>query len=247
MPFVLSAQTLLALLVSIHIYRSGAPRWWILVVLAFPVIGVLAYLFLEVLSSNDLQRTGQRIIKKINPSVDLRRRLDDVKVCGSTENKLQAASECIDCGLFDDAVAMLESAKTSHFENDPKLLYALAEAYSYQGRFDQAISSLEPLMQTQPAFRDWEAKLLYAQSLNAAGRFEQAQGVFTQLVDVYPGLAARYWYAQALEKRGQPSQARAQYEEIVAHGQRGPSYYRRSQRGWVKSARDALQRMPVAA
>ena len=47
MPLLAALSLAIQLFFIVHAYRSGAPRYWILVIFAFPVAGCVAYYFFE--------------------------------------------------------------------------------------------------------------------------------------------------------------------------------------------------------
>ncbi|HJV92832.1 MAG TPA: hypothetical protein VJ572_05100, partial [Azonexus sp.] len=129
MPFLAAIPIILDLLCIIHIYRTGRPQWWYLVIVGFPVFGAIAYMLFEVLPQAGGTRMARRVIKVIDPGVDLKARIREVERCGSVDNKAALADELISSGQFDDAIDLYQSCLVGLQADQPSLVFGLAEAY----------------------------------------------------------------------------------------------------------------------
>src|SRR5436190_1491061 len=112
-----------------HVFRSGRPYWWAFIILSFPVMGCVIYYFVEMFPGSREHYSARKkigqIVKAVNPDATLKRRAEEVQICGSVENKMSLAEECINAGMFDDAIKLYESCRTGPYANDPELSYGL--------------------------------------------------------------------------------------------------------------------------
>lgn len=160
MPILASLPVILDLLCIIHVYRTGRPLWWYLVIIMFPMLGALAYLFLEVLPKAGGTRVVKRVIKVIDPGVDLKSRIREVERCGSAANKAALADELINVGQFDDAIELFQSCLVGLHADQPSMIFGLAEAYFYKR--DGANALATPWLSTKPSLSTFLAKRLAA-------------------------------------------------------------------------------------
>lgn len=246
MPLLLALNVLVQLLFVVHVYRSGAPRYWVLVILAFPVVGCLAYCALEVLPSSReghaARRAARRVARALDPDRGLRARVADLELCGSINNRTALAEECLAAGMPADAAALYRTCLAGAYENDPHLRFGLAGALVEQGAWEEAGEIVARLRTDHPCHRPNEARLLHARVLEGRGETATALEEYRGLVPAFVGLEARCRYGLLLERLARPGEARAVFADAVTQSARTPSPVE-SERRWASIAREhAAQR-----
>jgi hypothetical protein len=243
MPLVVALNLLVQVCFVVHAYRSGAPRYWVFVILAFPVVGCLAYFFLEVFphapEARAARATARRLAKALDPDRGLREKAADLALCGSIDNRVALAEECLAAGMPVEAVMLYRSSLTGAYENDPHLRFGLARALIEQGAWDDAAQAVARLRKDHPCHRPNETRLLRARVLEATGETGTALGEYHELVPVFVGLEARLRYGLLLERLGRAEAARMVFEEALAVAKRNPAPIETEAR-WAKLARDRL-------
>jgi hypothetical protein len=241
MPLVLALNVLVQLLFVVHAYRSGAPRYWVLIILAFPVAGCLAYYFLEVFPRSReavaTRRAARKLARSFDPHRDLRARLDELEACGSIDNRVALAEECLANGLPGEAVALYRATLAGAYENDPHLLFGLARALIESGAWDDAADAVERLRRCHPCHKPNETRLLHARVLEGRGETATALVEYRELVPVFVGLEARCRYGQLLERLELRGEARTVFDAAHAQAKRTPSPVEAEAR-WAKLARE---------
>lgn len=242
MPIIGILVFVLQISVVIHALRTGRPYWWIFVIMAFPLIGTLIYLFVEILPGSRqeraVQKIGTDIAKALYPDKELHRRAEELPICGSIHNKLQLAQECTGRGHFDDAVRLYESAREGPYQNAPDLLLGLARAHFFNGGFTAARDVLVDLRAAHPGYCMQEIAILTARTLAALGETPAALHELETILDRSVGLEARYRYAEILWKQGSIEGARHELNRLIDHAQRFK--VSAAEREWARLARDAL-------
>lgn len=246
MPLLAAIPVILDLLCVVHAYRTGRPQWWYLVIIGFPVFGAIAYVLFEVLPQAGGTRIARRVIKVIDPGVDLKARIREVERCGSIANKAALADELISSGQFDDAIALYKSCLVGLHVDQPSLVFGLAEAYFYKRDVDHAVVTLDRVIELDPWFRSGEAKLLRARALAGLGRSEEALAQYEAILDHFPGEEARCRYASLLARLGRLDQA----EKVLAEAEKRVSLngrpYARNNKEWLTGARQDILSAPQA-
>jgi hypothetical protein len=240
MPVLLALTAVIQALFVYHVYRSGRPYWWAMVILSFPLVGCMLYYAFEVFPNSrehrSARRTAVQVARAFNPSGELQRRLEALAVCPSVSNRIAAADEFMRCGVFGEAVHLYQEALFGPHSDDPSLLLGLARAQVNNGTFDAARAVLEQLRKIDSRYRPDEAQLLYARTLEGLGESNQALAEYEALAPVYVGLEAKCRYAMLLKQLGFSVQANSVFKEMLEHAKRF-RVNMDSERPWIDAAR----------
>src|SRR5258706_14252584 len=175
--------------------KTGRDQKWIWIIILAPVVGCLAYYFMEVFphsrEERQLRRRIHDIAKALNPDGELKRRTEEVTTTASVDNRAKLGDECLEKGMFDEAIRLYEGCLDGPHSNDARVLFACARAYFYNGNHRQAEEILQRLAKTHPKFRRGEALLLEARVLEAIGETQGAGAVYGGVGGGYRRLAAK--------------------------------------------------------
>lgn len=223
---------------AFHAVRTGRGAKWVLIIVLAPVVGCLAYYFVEVFPNSreerQLRRHVRDIARTLNPDGELKRRTEEVQLNASVDNRAALADECLEKGMLDEAVRLYEGCLEGPHANDPRLAFACARAHFYNGNPRHAEEYLERLARHHPKFRPEEARLLQARVLEALGETDRALAMYAELRDHYVGFEAKYRYAMLLKGVGRGAEARELFDYISSHARRSAL---ESEQQWVKLAR----------
>ncbi len=223
---------------AFHAVKSGKGAMWVTVILVFPVIGCLAYYFMEVFPGTREERAVRRhvhdIAKALNPDGELKRRSDEVATNASVDNRSRLADECLEKGMFEEAIRLYESCLEGPYKNDARILFACARAYFYNGASRQAEEILARLEKSHTKFRRDEVQLLEARVLDAVGEGERALAIYERLRTTYVGFESKYRQAMLLKRLGRAHEAGALFDHILQNARRSAL---ESEQEWVKLAR----------
>ena len=79
------------ILCAVHAGRTGRPYYWISLILFMPMVGMIAYLLIEILPelahSRAARAAGAGVIRKFNPERDYRAAWREVQIAGTIENR----------------------------------------------------------------------------------------------------------------------------------------------------------------
>jgi hypothetical protein len=243
MPIFAGLVFLIQFSFAIHAYKTGAPRWWIFVIFGFPVMGCVAYYFIEVFPGSREHRSARKVarklVKKLQPDADLKRRAEELEICGSVDNKIALARECMEHQMYSEAASLYESCLQGAFSRDGTLLFGLAEAAIEGGLWDKADPVLAHLKADAPKVRPLDVRLFEARLHVGRGETEAALAIYRELIPVFVGMEARYRYGELLLKLGQQEAANHMFNEILAHAKRSSALVDEEQE-WVAAARKSL-------
>ncbi|HUQ29724.1 MAG TPA: tetratricopeptide repeat protein [Usitatibacter sp.] len=231
---------------AFHAVKTGRGAMWVTIILVFPVLGCLAYYFFEVFPRSREERSLRRhvrdIAKALNPDGDLQRRTEDLAQTASVDNRLKLADECLERGMFDEAIRLYEGCLEGPHAGDPAILFSCARARFYNGDMRQAEEILSRLEKAHPKHRADEVLLLRARVNEALGDTQRALNAYEALRNRYVGFEAKYRYGMLLDRLGRANEAQELFAFIGANARRSAV---ESEREWVKLA--AKEREKVAA
>jgi len=245
MPILGGLVVLIQVCFAYHALKTGRPYWWLFVIMGFPVMGCLLYYFIEVFPSSRESRSAHKaaraIARAFDPDEDLRARVADVEACGSVENRMQLARQCMEEGMHPEAESLLRSCLNGIHETDPDLRYGLARALLFQAKHDEALVIASRLRASHPTFRANEVALVVARSLEGTNRLEEALAQFGVLASSYPGEEGRWRYGALLRRLGRVQDARDVFQRMLRNAERQPRHYRDAQKSWLDLAREGMQ------
>jgi len=230
-----------------HVLSTGRPYWWILAIMAVPLLGCLLYYFIEVFPSSreylDAGQTDPEIGEARNPDADLRRRVAELEACGSVDNRLALAAECARQQMYAEAERLCENCLIGAFHSDAAVLFRCAQATVDNRNWHKARELIARLRAAAPKMRPRELRLLEARILEGQGENDAAMLIFRELIAEYVGLEAHYRYASFLAKINQHESARHCFAELLQNSSRFRSSNKDEQR-WVDAARQAVVDSP---
>ena len=243
MPILGAVVVLIQFCFAFHVLRSGRPYWWIFIIMAFPVMGCVIYYFVEVFPGSREHRRANRaartLARVLQPDADLRKRAEELEICGSVDNRLSLAAECMNHRMYAEAAKLYESCLSGAYAGDGTILLGLARAATEAGDWDKAGATLARLKADCPKTRPLEARLLEARVAEGCGDNDAALAIYRELIPVFVGLEARYRYGSMLLRLGKQEAALDMFNEVVRHAKRFTSGVEEEEQ-WAAAARQAI-------
>ena len=245
MPLIGAVVLFIQLCFAYHALKTGRPYWWLFVIMAFPVAGCLLYYFVEVFpttrESRNAEKAVRSIVKSFDPDKELRARIADLETCGSVENRVALARECMARGMHAEAAALYRSCLQGVHADDADIRFGLASALLRANAYEEAAAVARTLRADQASFRPNDVRLVLARSVEALGRLQDALAEYRALADSYPGEEGRWRYGALLARTGRGEEARGVFERMLRNAERMPGHYRDAQREWLALARQSVQ------
>ena len=240
MPFLILTIALQVICV-VHLFRTGRNMTWLFLIILVPMVGCLAYLIIEVLPSFGANPAARKALQRAKHAMDPGRGLREGSLNYERSQNVETASklseELTKAGRHEEAIRVCNDARTGLFEDDPKLLLALASAQFAAGVYDGAIVTLDYLREKNPGFRSADGHLVYARALEEAGATDRALEEYAALVNYYPGAEARVRQAMLYKKIGDKPRAAELFAAILEDARLAPKHFRRSQAEWIELAK----------
>ncbi len=240
MPLI-SLPLIVAILASVHVLRTGRDWRWIILIVFLPLLGTLIYAAVELLPSLNQSITARRTLRRfrnvVDPGRSLRRETLEFESNPTVETASRLAEELTQAGRYDEAIRVCTEARQGLFEDDPKLLLALANAQFAAGDYERTVETLDYLREKNPSFRSPDGHLIYARALEQKGDTRRALEEYERVASYYPGAEARARYALLLKRTGDAARADGIFTQLLADARLAPRHFRRNQREWIELAK----------
>ena len=244
MPILIALSTLIQLLLIIHAFKTGRRDPWLWVILFFPGIGSVLYVFFELLPELRRTREGRavasKILKAVDPHRDLKRLTAELVRSDNVKNKIDLAKECIAAGMYAEAIELYQTSLKGIYLTDPDIMLGLATAQFHQGNFADSRTTLEELIKHNPKFKSADGHLLYARSLEGLGQYDAAFAEYQILAEYYMGYEAKCRYALLLKKLGHTEKSQQLFKDIVNQAKSLSRGYQQAQKQWIDIAKQNL-------
>jgi hypothetical protein len=229
---------------AVHAGRTGRPFFWIYLIVFVPLMGMLAYIAVELLPDLLKTRTAQQaasgVAKAFDPGKKLREALMRLEITPTAGNRAAVADAYLVANQPEAAIAQYRAALTGVHATDPGMMLGLAHAHFTKGDYTEVQTVLEQLREANPGYNSAEGHLLYARSLELQSKIDAALEEYAALTPYYPGQEARCRYGLLLHRTGRLEEARRLFQEICSLIEYGPRHQRRAQREWYGIAKQQL-------
>ena len=240
MPAV-SLVVILQIVAVVHLFRTGRNMTWLFLIILVPLIGSIAYFIVEVMPSLQNSPGARRALSRartaIDPSRGVREGSLNYERSQNVESAARLAGELTKAGRHAEAIRICNEARTGLFEDDPKILLALANAQFAAGAYESAVATLDYLRDKNPGFRSADGHLVYARALEENGATARALEEYAALVNYYPGAEARVRQAMLYKKLGDRARADELFAAILNDARLAPKHFQRSEREWIELAK----------
>jgi len=244
MPIVGAVVLLIQFCFAYHVLRTGRPYWWMFIIMAFPVMGCVIYYFVEVFPGSREHRKARKaaraLSRALQPDAALKQRAEELEICGSLDNRMALAAECMSHRMFAEAARLYESCLAGAYASDGAILFGLARAAVEGGDWAKGAQAIARLKAVAPKQRPLEVRLLEARLHEGRGEYDAALALYREILPAFVGLEARYRYGRLLLRLGRHDAAMQIFEEVVKHARRFSSPLEEEAQ-WAEAARQARQ------
>ena len=201
----------------IDVLRHGSNRFWIMALMFLPLASTIAYLIVEVLPRmrhhRHVRYAQAKIIDKLDPERELRSARDALDVARTAANRIRLGDALVAHGRYSEALPLYRDAIGAG-RIDYRTGEKLARCQYLSDKNDEALATLDAMTPpSSPSDRDRIA-LLRARVLEDLHRDAEAEAIYADLVDRFPGDEVRCRYAGLLLNQGRRADARRLLDEV---------------------------------
>jgi hypothetical protein len=225
-------------LAILHFVRRRPDTFWLWIILMGGGLGALVYIAVEVIPDARLLHGAYQVFPRRKRIRQLEALIVDNPSIGNYE---ELGDLYLEDGQFAKARACFDRVLERSGEIDPLYHRALSEL----GVNDVAAAAkdLEQVVARDPKYAYQRAAGLYAHALATLGRNDEADALFTSVLETSTLSETEYNYAAFLASQGRGGQARELVDRILRKKATMPDYIRRRERPWFRRAAALRKRL----
>ncbi len=231
---------LFQLALVVHVLKTGRPYWWFWILLAAPVIGGLAYVFIELLPDLRASSGGGSFLWKPR-AWRIRDLQEELEETDTVKLRLRLAAELLAADRRPEAAAAAVECLRGVFRDDPHTLANVSRYLLEAGKFAEALPLFAKIRIESDRMLEREVAFLRGWALVQAGRDAEAIPILRAAESVSLGEQPRYYLALSLQQSAQTPEARIIWEDIRKKFRRCNRSWRRAEKRWFKLAGERLK------
>ena len=240
----LGLSLLFAILLCVHVVRTGQQMYWLWIILAFQPLGGIVYfvaiILPEVFGGTAARRLGQAARATLDPTREYRAAKQQVDDAPTVANQMRLAQAAAALGRWSEAEQLYGQAAHGIHAEDPTLLLGRATALVELKRPAEALPLLDQLDALPDHTPSPQESLTLARAYEGLGRTTEAEAAFKWASERLPGLEGLARYTAFLAGVGRKSEAREMLAEIDKRVSRTKGAFRAEAKTWRDLAAQAV-------
>ncbi len=175
-PFVIMIQ----IFCLYHAYTNKTEQKWFWIIVIFPFVGSLFYLYDHFYSRRNLELIKEEVKGSLIQNYSIDKLEQKVKFSQTYANKLELANEHLNIGNLDRAIEIFESCNRGTYRNDVHLNMKLMQSYYLKENHEKVLEYGEPIV-GKKEFSNSPAKIALAWSNYRLGRVDDAEKLFSAM------------------------------------------------------------------
>ncbi|UTW64384.1 tetratricopeptide repeat protein [bacterium SCSIO 12741] len=197
-----------------HAYKNKSESWWYILILMFPLVGCLIYLYKHFYSRQNVERVSEGVKQVINTNYHVDKMEKQHRFNDSVGNRINLADAYCGVGRFEEAVELYESCREGYLHDDPGLIMKLMVTH-FQMENYRPVVELGKSLEGNKDFEDDSSRVAYAWSLHHLGDQEEAYQAF-EIMDVrFSHYGPRLEFCKFLDASGKRDEARERLDQML--------------------------------
>jgi hypothetical protein len=225
----------------VHFIRRRPDTYWIFIILFLGPLGALIYIFAEALPEIGLLRQSFKVFPRRKRISELETMVRDNPSAGNYE---ELGDLYMDDGKLQPARAAFNRAIAARADTlDP--FYRRGVCALQLGDVEAALPDLERVVGKDPDYDFHRAAGLLAHAYAQTGQKEKAEALFRRTTVTSTSSETYLNFAAMLASEGRNAEAREWAQKVLDKKPAMPTYLRRRERPWFRSANEMLKRLPT--
>lgn len=182
-----------------HAYRNNAEHRWYWLILLFPVVGCIIYLFYNFNNKATLNSLTENVKEIVISNYKIEQLEKALRFSDNIKNKINLADAYVEIARYQDAIHLYNSCMQGFMSDDPPLRMKLLYTHFMNEDYNAAIQQGDKL-ESEKTFKNSEERVAYAWSLFQAGKTSLAENIFADMDKSFTNYYQRMEYCKFLLK-----------------------------------------------
>ena len=219
-----------------HAYKNNTQQMWFWLIIFFPVVGCLLYLYNNFASRRNIKTLAEGVKGVVNSNYRIEQLEKELRFSDTVNNKVNLADAYVGVHRYEEAVQLYSSCLQGFMADDPTLRMKLLHTH-YQNNDYEAAINYGLALEQEKTFKNAEERALYALALYHTGRTEDAEKVFEELDKSFTNYPQRLEYARFLFAINKTEQCKEKLAEMLAEFEHMDSMEKRLKRDTIREVR----------
>ena len=219
-----------------HAYTNKTDQKWYWIIVLFPLIGSMIYLYHHFYSRKNVENVSEGIKATLISNYTLDKLEEKTRFSDTYANKLELSQEHLKVGNYERAREILESCTQGNYKDDPTLQLYLLQAHYQSENYNEAVKFGHRLSGLKE-FKNSDAMVAYAWSLFKTEDYDQAEEIFRQMDRKFSNYPQRLEYASFIREARGNTEAKQKLDEIIVEINSMDSYERRLNKQTINGVR----------
>lgn len=223
-----------------HAYSRGAENKWYFIIMLFPLIGALIYLYDTFYSRRKVDSLAEGVKTAFVSNYQTRKLENELSISNTIANKINLADEYYQLGRNEDALELYNSCLRGIYKDDPELLKKIIRCL-YAEKDYESIVEVGQRMLKFPNFNKSEEKICLAWSCHHTGKSTLAQKYFSEMNTRFGNYLQRIEYAKFLDSNEFENEAKSLLIDLIDEIDSLDAYERRNKKQYHQEIKRLLK------
>jgi hypothetical protein len=220
-----------------HAYKNNAEQRWYWLIILFPLVGCVLYIYHHFYNQNNLRTLTQSVKEVVNSNHRIEQLEKTLDFADNVSNKTNLADAYASHGRYKDAIGLYRECLGGFMADDPVLRMKLLQAYFLDQDYDSTIAYGNDL-KLEKSFKDSEGRMAYAWALHYKGQSEVAEGIFQDMDRSFTNYKNRLEYCKFLKDTNKVEALKTKLTELVEEFDHMEGSERRLYRDTIREIRE---------
>ena len=197
-----------------HAYRNNNDQKWFWLIIFFPLVGCLIYLYQEFYNRGNVEKMSETMKSAFNGNYNIQKLEKALQFSDSITNRINLADAYVSVQRYEEAIKLYESCLEGFKADDPVLLMKILETNYALENYKKVIAFGQKLAD-EKTFKKSEARICYAWALCQNGDSKAALNEFEGMDNSYTNYPHRLSYCHFLIQLDKNAMAKEKLEEIL--------------------------------
>ena len=197
-----------------HAYTSHTERKWFWIIIFFPIIGSLFYLYDTFYSRNNMDNLSEGVKNVFISNYKIDKLEKQLKYSDTVSNKIELADEHFQAGNYDRSLTLYKSCLNGVHKEDSKLLSRILNIFYLKKDYQSAIDYGEQIVD-ENLFNNSEEKIALAWSYFHLDNYQKSENKFKEMDLRFSNYKQRFEYANFLNLTNRTSESTSKLHELL--------------------------------